>query len=310
MNNYLLKRILTTIFTLLVIASLTFFMMKAMPGGPFTREKPIPDEIREQIEEKYHLNDPIYKQYIDYMKGVVVFDYGVSFKTRGETVNHIIGERFPVSLQIGALATLFVLALGIPLGIVSALKQNSWLDHLAMFLATLGVTIPSFVVATLYIAIFAGQLGWVDAFGLKHFSSYIGPVLALMAYSLSFVSRLARSSMLEVFRQDYMRTARANGLSKFKVIYKHALKNALIPVVTYVGPMFASIITGSFVVERIFAIPGIGQYYVSSISNRDYTMIMGVTMFYAILYMVMVLLVDLAYSYIDPRIRLGKKAGD
>ncbi|HPJ23546.1 MAG TPA: ABC transporter permease [Bacillota bacterium] len=310
MNTYIIKRILSTILTLLIIASLTFFMMKAMPGGPFTREKPIPDEIREKIEEKYHLNDPILKQYVDYMKGVVVFDYGVSYKELGNTVNGIIADRFPTSLRLGALATLFVLILGIPLGIVSALKQNSWLDHAAMFLATLGVTIPSFVLATLYISIVAGKLGWVDAFGLGSWESYIGPVIALMAYSLSFVSRLARSSMLEVFRQDYIRTARANGLSKFKVIYKHALKNALIPVVTYIGPMFASVITGSFVVEKIFAIGGLGEFYVSSITNRDYTMIMGVTMFYAILYMVMVMLVDLAYSYIDPRIRLGKKAGD
>ncbi len=309
MNTYFLKRILSTIFTLFIIASLTFFMMKIIPGGPFTREKPIPDEIREMIEDKYHLNDPLYKQYFDYMKGVVVFDYGVSFKELGRTVNGIIAERFPVSLRLGAIATLMVLVLGIPLGVIAALKQNSWIDQLAMFFATLGVTIPSFVLATLYISWFAGELGWVDAYGLNRWSSYIGPVIALMAYSLSFVSRLARSSMLEVFRQDYMRTARANGLSKTKVIYKHALKNALIPVVTYIGPMFASIITGSFVVERIFAIPGLGQYYVKSISDRDYTMIMGVTMFYAMIYMAMVLLVDIAYSYIDPRIRLGKKAG-
>jgi len=281
-----------------------------MPGGPFARERPLAPEILAQLEEKYHLSDPIWKQYIDYMIGMIKFDFGYSYRELGVNVTEQILLKFPVSLKLGALATLLVIVVGIPIGIISALKQNTWVDQLAMFIATVGVTIPGFVVATLYVSIVAGTLGWVDATGLDSWESYIGPVLALSFYSLSFVSRLTRSSMLEILRQDYMRTARANGLSKFKVLYKHALKNALIPVVTYLGPMFAAVITGSFVIEKVFAIGGIGRYYVDSVGNRDYTMIMGVTMFYAAIYIGMVLLVDIAYSWIDPRIRLGKKQGE
>jgi len=310
MNNYYIKRILSAILTLFIIGTLTFFMMKLMPGGPFARERPLAPEILAQLEEKYHLSDPIWKQYIDYMIGMIKFDFGYSYRELGVNVTEQILLKFPVSLKLGALATLLVIVVGIPIGIISALKQNTWVDQLAMFIATVGVTIPGFVVATLYVSIVAGTLGWVDATGLDSWESYIGPVLALSFYSLSFVSRLTRSSMLEILRQDYMRTARANGLSKFKVLYKHALKNALIPVVTYLGPMFAAVITGSFVIEKVFAIGGIGRYYVDSVGNRDYTMIMGVTMFYAAIYIGMVLLVDIAYSWIDPRIRLGKKQGE
>jgi len=310
MNNYYIKRILSAILTLFIIGTLTFFMMKLMPGGPFARERPLAPEILAQLEEKYHLSDPIWKQYIDYMIGMIKFFFGYSYRELGVNVTEQILLKFPVSLKLGALATLLVIVVGIPIGIISALKQNTWVDQLAMFIATVGVTIPGFVVATLYVSIVAGTLGWVDATGLDSWESYIGPVLALSFYSLSFVSRLTRSSMLEILRQDYMRTARANGLSKFKVLYKHALKNALIPVVTYLGPMFAAVITGSFVIEKVFAIGGIGRYYVDSVGNRDYTMIMGVTMFYAAIYIGMVLLVDIAYSWIDPRIRLGKKQGE
>lgn len=310
MKKYYIKRILSTILTLLIIATVTFFMMRAMPGGPFARERPIAPEILEQIEEKYNLNDPIIVQYFRYMWGMVRFDFGYSYRELGVSVTEQILTKFPVSLKLGLYATIAIILIGIPIGILSALKQNTWIDHAAMFLATVGVTVPSFVVAATYVQIVAGNLGWVDAFALNHWSSYIGPVIALSAYSLSFVSRLTRSSMLEVLRQDYMRTAKANGLPRRRILYKHALKNALIPVVTYLGPMFAAIITGSFVVERVFSIGGIGKYYVESVGNRDYTMIMGVTMFYALIYVLMVLLVDVAYTWIDPRIKLGKKIGD
>ncbi len=310
MKNYYVRRILSAIFTLFIIATMTFFMMKLMPGGPFARERPIPDEILRIIEEKYNLNDPIFVQYYKYMIGMAQLDFGVSYVNTGTVVTEQILMKFPISLRLGFYATILVVIIGIPLGIISALKQSTWIDQLAMLFATIGVTIPSFVVAVVYISLVAGTLGWVDAFGLDKWTSYIGPVLALGAYPLSFVSRLTRSSMLEVLRQDYMRTARANGLSKFKVLYKHALKNALIPVVTYLGPMFAAIITGSFVVEQVFAIGGIGRYYVISVAARDYTMIMGITMFYAAIYIGMVLLVDMTYSWIDPRIRLGKSSGE
>jgi len=292
-------------------------MMHSIPGGPFTREKALPDEIIEILNEKYHLDDPLWKQYLDYMLGVVTFDLGPSFRELGRTVNGLIADGFPASMKVGLFAVVVIIVFGIPIGIISALKQNKFVDHAAMFLATLGVTIPGFVLATLYITLVAANVDfipitWINSpqnIGESIFR-YIGPVIGLSGYSLSFVSRLTRSSMLEVLRQDYIRTARANGLSERRVIFKHALKNALIPVVTYIGPMTAAILTGSFVIEKIFVIPGIGRYFVESVSNRDYTVILGMTVFYAALYVVMVLLVDVAYSFIDPRIRLGKKLGD
>jgi len=259
---------------------------------------------------KYNLDDPVIVQYLNYMKGIATFDLGPSFKELGLTVNDLIRQGFPGSMKVGLVAVILILALGIPIGIVSALKQNTVIDHAAMLMATLGVTIPSFVVATLYIYLVSSRVSWIPITGLSNPLAYIGPAIALSGYSLSFVARLTRSSMLEVLRQDYIRTARANGLSEFKVIGKHALKNALIPVVTYVGPMVAAILTGSFVVERIFAINGIGRYFVESVSNRDYTVIVGMTVFYAALYIFMVLLVDVAYSLIDPRIKLGRRTGD
>jgi oligopeptide transport system permease protein len=310
MIGYYIKRVLSAILTLFIIATLTFFMMRAIPGGPFTRERALPPQIIAQLNAKYNLDDPVIVQYLNYMKGIATFDLGPSFKELGLTVNDLIRQGFPGSMKVGLVAVILILALGIPIGIVSALKQNSLIDHAAMLMATLGVTIPSFVVATLYIYLVSSRVSWIPITGLSNPLAYIGPAIALSGYSLSFVARLTRSSMLEVLRQDYIRTARANGLSEFKVIGKHALKNALIPVVTYVGPMVAAILTGSFVVEGIFAINGIGRYFVESVSNRDYTVIVGMTVFYAALYIFMVLLVDVAYSLIDPRIKLGRRTGD
>jgi oligopeptide transport system permease protein len=306
LGKYIVKRLLVSILTILLITTITFFMMHAIPGGPFTREKPVPPEIRRILEAKYHLDDPLIKQYADYMIGLFTFDLGPSFSRIGVSVNDLILGGLPASAKIGALASGLIVVLGIPFGIISALKQNKPIDYFVMFMATLGVTIPSFVIATLTIFIFAGKLGWLPTFGIDTWQGYIGPVLALSGYSLSFVTRLTRSTMLEVLRQDYIRTARANGISELKVMMKHAVKNALIPVVTYLGPMIAAILTGSFVIERIFVIPGIGRYFVESITNRDYTTIMGVTAFYAAFYILMVLLVDVAYAYIDPRIKFTK----
>ncbi len=306
MKSFLLKRIVSIIITIILITTLTFAMMHSIPGGPFTRERPVPDEIIESLNKKYNLDDPLYIQYLNYMKGLVTFDLGPSYSKIGTSVNDLIGTGFPASAKIGLLASLLIVILGIPIGVISALKQNKKLDYFVMFMATLGITVPNFVIATLIIYFFAGQLGWLPSFGLKTPLSYIGPVIALAGYSLSFVTRLTRSSMLEVLRQDYIRTARANGIRELSVIGKHAVKNALIPVVTYVGPMVAAILTGSFVVESIFAVPGIGRYFVESVGNRDYTTIMGITVFYAVFYMIMILLVDIAYGFIDPRIKLGK----
>ena len=279
-------------------------MMHAIPGGPFTREKQLPDAVLAALNAKYHLDDPLWKQYVDYVKGVLSFNLGPSFQRAGVTVNQLIKEGFPATLKIGLTSVLVIIVVGIPLGIVSALKQNKWQDGLVMFIATLGVTIPSFVMATGIIYIFSAKFNVLPSNGLTSWKHMIGPVIALSGFSLSFVARLTRSSMLEVLQQDYIRTARAKGLSNNKVIYKHALKNALIPVVTYLGPMIATLLTGSFVIEKVFAIPGMGKHFVESVGNRDYTVLMGITIFYALFLIVMVLLVDILYSFIDPRIKM------
>lgn len=279
-------------------------MMHAIPGGPFTREKQLPDAVLEALNKKYHLDDPLWKQFFDYVKGVVTFNLGPSFQRAGVTVNQLIYEGFPATLKIGLGSVIVIILLGIPLGIVSALKQNKWQDGLVMFLATLGVTIPSFVMATGIIYIFSAKYNILPSNGLTSWKHMIGPVIALSGFSLSFVARLMRSSMLEVLQQDYIRTARAKGLSNNKVIYKHALKNALIPVVTYLGPMIATLLTGSFVIEKVFAIPGMGKHFVESVGNRDYTVLMGITIFYALFLVIMVLIVDIVYSFIDPRIKM------
>lgn len=304
MFKYSLKRIVSMFITLFIVATITFVLMHSIPGGPFTSERNLTPEIEQALMEKYNLNAPLHEQYFDYMKDLARGDLGLSYKKKGVTVNQIIAQTFPASAQIGALAVVLILLIGIPLGVLSALKQNSAIDYVIMIIATIGVTIPSFVVGAFIMYIFAGKLSWIPAGGLEEWRGFIGPVIALAGFSVAYVTRLTRSSMLEVLRQDYVRTARANGLSKWRVIGKHALKNALIPVVTYIGPMVASILTGSFVVEKIFAIPGMGKYFVESVTNRDYTVLMGITVFYAAIYILMVFIVDIAYGLIDPRIKL------
>lgn len=306
MKSFYIKRIVSMLVTIILITTLTFTMMHSIPGGPFTRERPVPDEIMRALNAKYNLDDPKIIQYLNYMKGLVTFDLGPSYSKIGTTVNDLIESGFPASAKIGLMATAIIVIIGIPLGVISALKQNKPIDYLVMFLATLGITVPSFVVATVIIYVFAGKLGWIPSFGIENKLGYIGPVIALAGYSLSFVTRLTRSSMLEVLRQDYIRTARANGIKEFSVIMKHAIRNALIPVVTYIGPMIAAILTGSFVIEKIFVIPGIGRHFVESVTNRDYTTIMGITVFYAVFYLIMVFFVDVAYTLIDPRIKFGE----
>jgi len=293
------------IITLVFVASITFFLMHAVPGGPFQSEKALPEAVIQALNEKYHLDDPLWKQYLDYMKGVFTFQLGPSFKRVGTTVNDLIIAGFPYSAKLGFFATLAIVALGIPAGIISALKSNKWQDYLVTILATVGVAVPSFVIGALFIYVFSSKLGWLPSFGLTSWKHYIGPVIALSGFSLAFVARLTRSSVLEVMQQDYIRTARAKGLPEIVVIVKHALKNALIPVVTYLGPMIAAMMTGSFIVEKIFAIPGMGKYFVESVSSRDYTVLMGTTIFYAAFSITMIFVVDIAYGFIDPRIKLG-----
>lgn len=303
MFKYILKRIVSIIVTLLIVCSLTFFMMKVIPGGPFTGERNLPDNVLEALNEKYHLNDPIMKQYTDYMKGVFTFHMGPSFKKVGINVEDIIRESFPVSARLGGVSIAIILLVGVPLGILAALKRGRWPDYLVTVFATLGIAVPTFVIGSVMLYVFGAKLGWIPTYGFDTWKHYIGPSIALAAFSMAFVMRLTRSSMLDVMGQDYIRTAKAKGLPRHKVIFKHALKNALIPVVTYVGPMTAGIMSGSFVIEKIFAIPGMGKFYVEAINNRDYTVIMGTTFFYALLAATMILVVDIVYAILDPRIK-------
>lgn len=307
MFSYTLKRIFNSLIVLLVIITITFMLMHSIPGGPFTGEKNIPDAILKNIEARYKLNDPLWKQYIDYIVNLAHFDLGPSFKYPGRTVNDIISESFPVSLTLGMTSIFLAIAVGIPAGIISALRQNKWQDYLTMFLTTLGISVPSFVIATVLIYVFAIKLQLLPAAMWGGVEYIILPTVALAGMPMAFIARLTRSSMLEVLGQDYIKTAKAKGLPEHVIIYRHALKNALIPVITYIGPMAAAILTGSFVVETIFAIPGLGRHFVTSIYNRDYTVILGVTVFYSMLVVGLNMIVDLIYPLLDPRIKLGTR---
>jgi oligopeptide transport system permease protein len=307
MGKYIVQRLLSVVLTLLCIVTLTFFLMHAIPGGPFTREKPLPEAIVKALNEKYHLDDPVYQQYFDYLKDLLHGDMGPSFIHKNRTVNEMLGNGFPMTARLGVVSILLTIALAIPLGMIAALKRGRWQDTTIMILATLGVCMPSFVVATLLIYVFCIKLGWFNVISgsLDSLKAYILPVIALSGSSIAYIVRLMRSSMLDSLGQDYIRTARAKGLSEVRVMMKHAFKNAVIPVITYLGPMAAGVLTGSFVIEKMFTIPGMGKFYVESINSRDYTMIMGATIFYATLLVILNFVVDLAYSAVDPRIKLS-----
>ncbi len=306
MGGYAAKRILSMFITLFFVVTLTFVMMHSIPGNPFTGEKKLPPAIEKALMEKYNLDQPLSKQYVDYVSGVARGDFGPSMKYTGRTVNDLIASGFPVSAELGGWAILLIVALGIPLGVIAALKQGTWIDRTMIFFAIVGVTIPSFVLATLLIYVFGKTLKVLPTSRWTSWKSRIMPTIALGLSSVAYVARLTRSSMLEVINQDYIRTARAKGLSEQVVVFKHALKNALIPVVTYLGPLAAAILTGSFIIEKIYAVPGMGRMFVESISNRDYTVIMGVTIFYAVILVVIIFIVDLIYGLIDPRIKIDK----
>jgi oligopeptide transport system permease protein len=301
---YVLKRLVACVITLFVVVTATFFLMHEMPGGPFDNDKPLPPKIKANIEKKYGLDKPLQEQYAMYMKGLIKGDLGDSMKYEGMTVNYIISYSFKASAKIGAVVVLVSLIIGLFLGINAALHQGKWPDGLCMVLSTIGVTVPSFVLATFLIYVFAVKLRWFNVIGFNTPKDYVLPVISLGGFSLATIARLSRSSMLDVIRQDYIRTARAKGLSKNVVLYKHALKNALIPVITYVGPLIAAILTGSFVVESLFGIPGLGREFVTSINNRDFPTILGVTVFYSAFLIICNLIVDILYVFIDPRIKL------
>lgn len=279
-------------------------MMRAIPGGPFTDAKAIPEFVMQKMNERYGLNDSLLTQYGKYLLNVLRLDLGPSYRYEGMTVNEIIADSFPVSFAVGGLALVLSLAIGIPAGVISALKRGRWPDHVAMIIATLGITIPGFVIAALMVYVFAWQLGWVTVGFWEGLNTAILPAITLALYPAAFISRLVRSGMLEVLSQDYIRTARAKGLSEGTVIYLHALKNAVIPVITYLGPLMAGIVTGSFVIEQVYGVPGLGTFFVTSINNRDYTTIMGVTIFYSALLVAFNMITDVCLSFVDPRIKL------
>lgn len=308
--GYIIKRIFNAFIVLWIVITITFFLMHAIPGGPFTAEKSLPPYVLHSIEERYKLNDPLYKQYGDYLCNLVQGDLGPSFKYPGRSVNDIIKDGFPVSFKLGIEAILIAIIIGIPAGILAGVKKDKWQDRAVNFFTTLGVAVPSFVVAALLIYVLSTKLHLLPAAMWNGWRYEIMPALALSGMPMSFIARLTRSSILDILSQDYIKTARAKGLSWSKVLIKHALPNSLIPVVTYLGPMTASILTGSFVIETIFAIPGLGQYFVTSIYNRDYTVILGVTIFYSVIVIVLNMVVDLLYPLLDPRIKIGEEKGE
>lgn len=299
------------VLSLYLIVTATFFLMRLAPGNPFTSEKQLPPEIEAALNEHYGLNQPWYVQYGEYLGRIAQWDFGPSFKYKTRTVNDLINDGFPVSLALGSQAILIAVAIGVLLGVLAALYHNKWQDYGAMIVAVFGISVPSFIMASFLQYIFAIKLGILPVARWDSFMHTILPSLALASTPMAFIARLTRSSMLEVLANDYIRTAKAKGLSKGIITVKHAIRNALLPVVSYMGPLSAGIITGSFVIERIFGIPGLGSHFVTSIANRDYTVIMGVTVFYSILLLVSILLVDIAYGLIDPRIKIaGGKKGE
>lgn len=304
MLKYILKRILLAIVTIWAVATLTFFLMNLVPGGPFLSEKAISPQATAALEAKYGLDKPILQRYTTYMLDAAHGDFGDSLKKRGWTVSAIIATKFPVSARVGGISVLISLILGVTLGSIAALKRGKFLDSLISVISTCGIAVPSFVICTVLLYFFGVKLKVLPTIGLNTWKNYIMPVMALSFYPTAYIMRLMRSSMLDVLGQDYMRTAKAKGVSGRKQLFKHALRNAILPVVTYVGPMLAYTVTGSFIVEKIFVIPGLGGEFISAIQGRDYTLIMGTTIFLASLIVIMNVVVDIVYKIIDPRIRL------
>lgn len=301
MTRYILKRIGLAILTVLLICIITFFLMNAIPGGPFNKEKALSKATIEALNARYNLDKPVIVQFFLYMKNLLKGDFGVSLKN-GREIKDIIGESFPISCKLGLTAVFIALILGTVLGSLAALMRNKLPDRIIIFFSTLFTAVPSFVLATLLLLVFSIKLGWVPVWSAGK-TSYVLPVISLCAYPMAYTTRLAKTSMLDALSQDYIRTAKAKGVRKWIVIFKHALRNSLLPVITYAGPEIAYIITGSMVVETVFTVGGIGSKFVSAISNRDYTMIMATTIFLASLMVVANVVCDLLYKVVDPRIK-------
>ena len=302
MFRYIVKRVILAVATVFIIAAITFFTMNAIPGGPFASEKAPSEAVKKVLEARYNLDKPVGEQFLIYIKNFLHGDLGVSLKT-GRSISTVIGESFPISAKLGGMAAITAAIVGLILGSIAALKRNTFIDRFIVFITTLFTAVPSFVLATLLLYVFCIILKWSPVFDPDK-THYVLPVIALALYPMAYITRLTKTSMLDALSQDYIRTANAKGVAGWKVIFKHALRNAVIPVITYFGPMLAYILTGSLVVENIFTIGGLGSKFVASITNRDYTMIMGITMFLAIIMVTMNLITDIIYSIIDPRIKL------
>jgi len=307
MFGYILKRLASAVPTLLILITLAFFMVRIAPGGPFDAEKDLPPAVEANLAAKYHLDEPLGQQYLRYVWQLLQGDFGPSTKYTDFSVNELIATGFPVSLRLGLSAILLALFFGILAGTIAALRQNRLADYSVMGLAMTGISIPNFVIAPLLILLFAVTLGWLPAGGLGDgffdFRHWVLPVIVLALPQIAYISRLTRGSMIEVLRSNYIRTARAKGLPEYRVIIGHALKPALLPIVSYLGPAIAGIITGSVVVEKIFGIPGLGRFFVDGALNRDYTLVMGVVVFYGVLIVLFNFLVDLLYGWLDPKVR-------
>ncbi|HHX60575.1 MAG TPA: ABC transporter permease [Epulopiscium sp.] len=308
MFKYILRRLGMAVITLWAIITITFVLMNAVPGDPIRSESKMPPAVYENLKEKYGLNKPYHEQYIIYLSKMARGDFGESMKSRTQTVNQMIGSGFPVSAYLGLQALIVALCFGPVLGVVASLNQNKWPDYLSMVVAILGISVPSFVLGTVLIQYVAAKSGGLlPVAGWTSFKHTILPTIALAMSPLAFTARLMRSSMLEVLNQDYIKTATSKGLARGTVIVKHAIRNAILPIVSVLGTITTNLVVGSFVVEKLFGIPGLGMYFVSSITNRDYPIIMGTTVFYAMVLIAMLLIVDIAYVLIDPRIKLMKE---
>ena len=304
MLNYSIQRLLSAIPTLLILITVAFFLIRIAPGGPFDSEKALPPAIQANLEQSYRLDDPLVMQYLRYLGDIVQFDFGPSFHYRDWTVNQLIAQGAPVSFTLGGIALVMAFLLGTAIGVVAALRQNRPADYLTMSVAMIGISIPNFVIAPLLVLLFAITLGWLPAGGWDgSLQRMVLPAIALALPMVAYVARITRGSMIEVLHSSFIRTARAKGLPEREVILRHALKPALLPVISYLGPAAAGILTGSVVIERIFTIPGIGSHFVQGALNRDYTLVMGVVIFYGVLIIVFNYLVDLIYAWLDPRIR-------
>jgi oligopeptide transport system permease protein len=304
MLTFLLKRLFHGLAVIWVVTTFTFLLLRLAPGGPFDRERRLPPEVLANIEAKYHLDEPLSRQYLRYLTGIFHADLGPSYKYLDRGVREIISDTLPTSALLGLLALAFVLTVSFPAGLVAAYFRNSWIDRFSLLTATLGISVPHFILGALLIWLFALQLGWLEAGRWDSAASMILPTITLGAAPAAYIVALLRSTLSEALGEDFVRTARAKGLRESTVLFKHALRNSLVPVLTVMGPLTATLLTGSFVVEYVFAIPGMGRFFITAVTDRDYPLIMGVTLVYTALLVAANFLVDLCYAYVDPRIQV------